>query len=511
MEELRSPHPLPRRAPVTMTTEAETTPTIPQTTAMTEGPAGSRTGPLSSIRVRLLAWFVVLLTLASAISVFVVRQVLLNRMAERIDRELVQETKELRALAGGIDPETGEPFGGRVRKVFETYLERNIPSRNEALITFVDGRPYLRSRRVVPYRLDQDAELVARWGVLTEPDRGTVDTPAGTVEYLAVPLNANEETRGVFVVAFFRDLEQSETDSAIAGAAGTGVFVLIVGSLLAWRLAEMILAPVRRVRRTALSISESDLTRRIEVTGRDEISELAATFNEMLDRLETAFTAQKQFIDDASHELRTPITIIRGHLETLESDPSDRAKTVELLLDEVNRMGRLVDDLVLLARSERPDLLDLDLVEVGPLTEELLRKAAGLGKRDWALAGSGKGTIVADRQRITQAVMQLAQNAYQHTDEGDRIELGSEVRDGTARFWVRDNGPGIDPSDQERIFQRFERAGARRPGSAGLGLSIVHAIATAHHGKVNLQSRRGGGSIFELVIPVDQPEDAEEL
>ncbi|MFP5299185.1 MAG: sensor histidine kinase [Actinomycetota bacterium] len=478
---------------------------------MTEVPSGPRRGPLSSIRVRLLAWFVVLLTLASAVSVFVVRQVLLNRMAERIDRDLVQETKELRALAGGLDPETGEPFGGRVRKVFETYLERNIPSRNEALITFVDGRPYLRSRPVAPYRLDRDSELVARWGSLTEPDRGTVDTPAGTVEYLAVPLDSNGETRGVFVVAFFRDLEQSETDSAIAGAAGTGVFVLIVGSLLAWRLAEMILAPVRRVRRTALSISESDLSRRIDVTGRDEISELAATFNEMLDRLEAAFTAQKKFIDDASHELRTPITIIRGHLETLETDPVDRAKTVELLLDEVDRMGRLVDDLVLLARSERPDLLDLDLVQVGPLTEELHAKASGLGEREWVLAASGKGTVVADRQRVTQAVMQLAQNAYEHTTQGDRIELGSQIDDGHVRFWVRDSGPGIDPRDQQRIFQRFERAGTPRPGGAGLGLSIVQAIATAHHGDVNVQSRPGSGSTFEIVIPVDQPEDGEEL
>lgn len=468
-------------------------------------------GPLSSIRVRLLAWFVLLLTLASAVSVLVVRQVLLNRMAERIDRELVQETRELRALAGGIDPESGEPFGGRVRKVFATYLERNIPSRNEALVTFVNGEPYLRSRRVVPYRLDKDPELVARWGSLTEPDRGMAQTPAGTVEYLAVPLKTDGETRGVFVVAFFRDLEQSETDSAIAGAAGTGIFVLIVGSILAWRLAEMILAPVRKVRRTARAISETDLSRRIEIDGKDEISELAGTFNEMLDRLETAFTAQKKFIDDASHELRTPITIIRGHLETLEADPEDRAKTVQLLLDELERMGRLVDDLVLLARSERPDLLDLDLVEIQPLTDELHAKASGLGDRDWVLADSGKGTVVADRQRITQAVMQLAQNAYQHTNDGDRIELGSNVINGHARFWVRDTGPGISASDQDRIFKRFARAGARQPGSAGLGLSIVEAIATAHHGSVSVDSRPGHGSTFELIIPVDQPEDKEEL
>lgn len=466
-----------------------------------------RSGPLSSIRVRLLAWFVLLLTLASAVSVFVVRQVLLNRTAERIDRELVQETRELRVLAEGIDPTTGEPFGGQVRRIFATFLERNIPSRNEALVTFVDGEPYLRSRRVVPYRLDRDATLVARWADLTRPDRGVVETPAGAVEYLAVPLNAGRDTRGVFVVAFFRDLEQAETDAAIAGAAGTGIFVLIVGSFLAWRLAEMILTPVEKVSRTARSISESDLSRRIDVEGKDEISALAATFNAMLDRLESAFTAQKKFIDDASHELRTPITVIRGHLETLESDPEDRAKTVALLLDELDRMGRLVDDLVLLARSERPDLLDLEVVEIERLTTELHAKASGLGARAWILAETGKGTVVADRQRVTQAVMQLAQNAYQHTNEGDRIELGSAVSNGQARLWVRDTGPGIAPEDQERIFRRFSRGrSSRRLGGAGLGLSIVQAIALAHHGRVELDSKPGSGATFELVIPVDQPE-----
>ena len=487
-------------------TGAETTPTTG--VAMTE-PARR----LSSIRLRLLAWFIVLLTLASVGSIAVVRQVLLNRLDERIDRELVQESKELRALAGGNDPETGEPFAGRVRKIFSTYLERNIPSRNEALITFVDGEPFLRSRRVVPYRLDQDPRLQDRWGDLTQTERGRVNTPAGGVEYLAIPLRSGTDVNGVFVVAVFRDLEQGETDSAIAGAAGTGIFVLVVGSLLAWRLADMILTPVSKVQKTARSISESDLTRRIEVEGQDEISELATTFNEMLDRIEEAFSAQKKFIDDASHELRTPITIIRGHLETMESDPEDRARTIALLLDELDRMSRLVDDLLLLARSQRSDLLDLALVDVEKLTGDIHAKASGLGPREWVMADAAKGWVEADAQRLTQAVIQLAQNACQHTQEGDVIEIGSALSDGHARFWVADAGPGIAPEDQSRIFERFQQArrGRLRAQGSGLGLAIVDAIARAHHGRVELDSGLGRGATFRLVIPVDQPEEDTDL
>ena len=120
--------------------------------------------------------------------------------------------------------------------------------------------------------------------------------------------------------------------------------------------------------------------------------------------------------------------------------------------------------------------------------------------------------IVADRQRLTQAIMQLAQNATEHTAPGAEIALGSAVADGRATLWVRDSGPGIPPEDQDRIFQRFARTGGGRRGSAGagLGLAIVRAIAEAHHGAVELSSRSGVGATFTVVIPVDQPPQAGE-
>jgi signal transduction histidine kinase len=468
---------------------------------------------LSGIRARLLAWFVVLLALATAASVLVVDQILLRRLDQRINSALVQEAKEVRVLSRGNDPETGEPFSGRVRKIFTVFLQRNIPSRNEAIITFVGGEPFLRSRpEVVPYRLDRDPDLISRWARLRETERGSVDTPAGRVEFLAVPVRSPRPSDGVFVVAIFRDLEREEIDPALAGVATIGSAVLVIGSLLAWMLADRILKPVRRISNTARSISESDLTRRMEVEGRDEIAQLAVTFNDMLDRLQLAFRTQKEFIDDAGHELRTPLTIVRGHLETIEAVPEDRDKVMALVMDELERMGRLVDDLILLARSDRPDFLDLTIVDVETLTEEVHAKAEAIAPRRWELDDVGKGRMVADRQRVTQALLQLAQNASQLTEEGNVIAVGSKVANGEASLWVRDTGPGVKPRDRERIFRRFERGdgGRGRSGGAGLGLAIVHAVARAHGGRIELDSEPGRGSTFALVIPIDQPENLEE-
>jgi signal transduction histidine kinase len=480
-------------------------------TSQTEGPLAGGPAPtwrrklFASIRSRLLASFVAVLALAAIGSVIVVRGILLQRLDERINRELVQEAKELRRLANGNDPDTGEPFGGRVKRIFDVFLERNIPSRNEALLTFVDGSLYARSRQVVPYQLDQDP-IAARWANLKKSDRGRVDTPEGAVEYIAVPLRRDGTSRGVFVAAIFRDLERAETDPAIVGAAVVGAVTLVIGSLLAWRMATKVLTPVKKVRDTALSISETDLRGRIDVEGEDEIAQLAATFNEMLDRLEDAFAAQRRFIDDAGHELRTPITIVRGQLEVMGDDPEDRRRTLHVVMDELDRMSRFVTDLLLLARAERPDFLNLETVDVSTLTEELRNKAHGLATRRWEVDQVGVGRIVADRQRLTQAIMQLAENATQFTEDGDSITLGSQVSNGEARFWVTDSGPGLSPEDQEYIFDRFRRGrGARRTEGAGLGLSIVKAIASAHHGRVELRSRPGEGATFTVVIPVDQP------
>ena len=474
---------------------------------------GPRPRWLTGIRLRLVFSFIAVMALATVASTVVVRAILISRLDEQIDSDLVQEARELNKLTRGSDPRTGDPFAGDVRRIFEVFLQRNIPTRYEAQLAFVGGEPFLRSRRVVPYRLDRDPDLVERWADLTDSDRGRVDTPEGDVEYLAVPVRSPDGPDGVFVIAFFRDLEQREIAPAIAGAAGVGALVLLIGSLMAWRVADRILHPVARVTETARGISETDLRRRIDVEGDDEIARLAETFNEMLDRLEHAFATQRQFIDDAGHELRTPITIIQGQLETLEDDPEERRRTLAIVMDELDRMARLVNDLLVLARARHPDFLALEAIDIGSFTDELYVKASSIAPRDWRVESVGKGRVVMDRQRITQAVMQLAQNAVQHTEEGDAISLGTAVMNGRARFWISDSGAGVPPSGRYELFERFHRGpGPKASEGAGLGLSIVKAIAEAHHGRVELESKMESGATFALVLPVDQPApDVEEL
>ncbi|HEX2045802.1 MAG TPA: histidine kinase dimerization/phospho-acceptor domain-containing protein, partial [Gaiellaceae bacterium] len=447
------------------TTRAPTTATTEALTARWRRFAAGSLAPLarrarlvpSSLRTRILVWFIGLLVLATVASVLVTREVLHLRIDEQIDHDLVQESLELRRLANGNDPETGRPFGGSAERIFEAYLQRNVASRNEALITFVDGRPFLRSRQVVPYRLDTDPALVERWATIREPDRGSVDTPAGRVEYLAVPLKAGERTAGVFVAAIFRERALADSDAIVRAAGAVGLAILLLGSLLAWRLADRVLTPVTELTTTARAITETDLSRRIPVRGRDEIAQLTATANEMLDRLEDAFAAQRRFVDDAGHELKTPLTIVRGHLELLEDDPEQRRETLALVVDELDRMSRIVDDLLLLAKHEQPDFLDLTTVEVGMLTDELEGKVSALSEGEWVVASRGRGVIVADRQRLTQALMNLASNAVEHTVEGDRIAIGAATEGAWVRLWVADTGPGVPAADRERIFERFAR------------------------------------------------------
>jgi signal transduction histidine kinase len=460
-----------------------------------------------SVRTRIVVWFIGVLALSTLCSILVTRAVLDIRLEERIDYELTREAAELRRLAVRNDPMTGEPFGRNVRRIFEAYLARNVPSRHEALITFVDGEPFLRSAPVLPYRLDRDEELVARWANLRTTDRGRVETGGGLVEYLAVPLRAGDRTAGVFVTAIFRDRLRNEFDVAVGAAGAVGFGFLILGSLLAWRLADRVVRPVAALTRTARSISETDLGQRIPARGHDEVAQLAATFNEMLDRLELAFTSQRRFVADAGHELRTPLTIVRGHLELLDDDPDARQETLALVMDELDRMRRIVDELLVLARHEEPDFLNLDTVDVGALTDELFAKVTALARREWVLEERGKGVIVADRQRLTQAAVQLAQNAVRFSGEGEPIMVGSAVLDGEARLWVKDRGSGIPATEHARVFERFSRGpGEARTEGAGLGLSIVKAIADAHHGRVELESGPGEGATFTLVVPVDQPE-----
>jgi two-component system OmpR family sensor kinase len=318
---------------------------------------------------------------------------------------------------------------------------------------------------------------------------------------------------GFFIVGELLQPPRAEIDDSIRTLAIVSAIGLLLAGVASWIVSGQILAPLRLVRRTAEEITEDDLTRRIPVTGNDDLSALADRFNAMLDRLSRAFATQREFVDDAGHELRTPITIIRGNLEVMGDDPAERAEVVRLCTDELDRMSRIVEDLLVLAKSERPDFVRQAPVELAELTSDIDAKVRSLADRHWVLESCGDGEVCIDAQRITQAVVQFAQNAVQHTAAGATIRIGSAVRRqagvDTVAVWVADTGPGVRAEDAESIFERFSRGstgGARNHRSgAGLGLAIVRAIAEAHGGRIRLDSTPGAGARFTIEVPATPP------
>ena len=313
--------------------------------------------------------------------------------------------------------------------------------------------------------------------------------------------------QAAFVVTHNVSKSRAELRNVIATYALVAFLSLLVVTFLASRLAGQLLRPVRRLRETTQQISGGDLSQRIETSGNDDLTELTTTVNQMLDRLESAFATQRQLLDDAGHELRTPLTILRGHLELLdETDPTEVTTTRELLLDEIDRMSRLVDDLLMLAKARRPDFIQAEPVDLSFLTSDVLQKCRALGPRDWVLDAAAPATAVVDAQRLTQALLQLAHNAVRQTADGDEIAIGSRVNGDLIELWVRDTGPGVPYADRERVFQRFQRGSAAGGDDGfGLGLSIVSAIAAAHGGSVLLDEPGAdtapAGALFRIVVP----------
>jgi signal transduction histidine kinase len=459
-----------------------------------------------SARARIVGWMVLLVGLALAVSVALSWRVLLARVDERVNAEIAHEADKLRTFASSATDPRGRPYT-TVDALLERYLRETLPeAEDEAFFSIVAGRPTHRSLGTAPARLDTDPAFVARVASAREPTYGWADSPVGAVRYAALPVRvAGDPRQGALVVLEFRDLQRREVTDAVRVLTLVGFGALAVAGLVSWLLAGRVLAPIRLVRQTAERIGESDLTRRIAVGGDDDVAQLARTFNHMLDRLEAAFAAQRRFLDDAGHELRTPITVIRGHLELMGDDPADRRDTIGLVTDELDRMGRIVDDLIVLAKAEQPDFLTLGSVDVADLTVEVAAKARALGRRQWIVAEVAETIILADGQRLTQALLQLAANAVQHTGDGGRISIGSAVGGGRVRLWVSDTGAGIAPEDHERIFERFARGSEpRRSDGAGLGLTIVRTITQAHGGVVRLDSTPGRGATFTLELP-DRP------
>ncbi|MEV5408645.1 HAMP domain-containing sensor histidine kinase [Thermopolyspora sp. NPDC052614] len=443
--------------------------------------------------------------LALSVSIFATWTLLWVRLNDRVNAELANEAEKLRKYTAEVQSRGGREHDD-VSRFLADYLALNAPDRWETFFTIVDGAADKITAVAPPTRLDTDEDLVRRLAAADRPRTDWGESAEGTVRYAVIPVTvAGDPRRGHLVVAVFYDREREEIVDAIRALALTGAAALLLAGTAGWLVAGRVLAPVRLVRQAAERISDSsDLTRRLDVVGGDDVAALAKTFNHMLDRLERAFAVQRHFVDDAGHELRTPITVIRGHLELMGDDPDDRAQTLALVTDELDRMNRIVDDLLTLAKSEQPGFLSIEEVELADLTVSVVAKARALGTRRWRVEEVAEARVAADRQRLTQALMQLVANAVRHTGEDDVIAVGSAVRGRDVELWVSDSGPGVRPADRERIFDRFVRGGPRSGSQegAGLGLAIVRSIARAHGGDVRVGDAATGGARFVITIPM---------
>ncbi|MGJ5675452.1 MAG: sensor histidine kinase [Nostochopsis sp.] len=474
---------------------------------------------LKETRTSILIWYALLMVFFIAVALPTIRQRLFAKVDTRVREDLAEEVEDFRkALIGELLKPTPKPKkqnanakdtrNEKLYDLFDNYLKKELPEDDTYLIGIVGGKYYKASSRALPEEIQANSPLMKYWANIKEEkqgDRQLLNPDLGSIIYTAIPIQTEAETLGVFVAVHATAGERQEAIEALGVVIEVKIIALSLALLLAWIAAGRVLAPLRSLITTARSISETDLNKRIFVQGKGELAELAKTFNEMMDRLQTSFAIQRNFVNDAGHELRTPITIIRGHLELMGDDPQEQQETIELVMDELDRMNRLVNDLVLLAKSENPDFLELETVNIDSFTEELYTKIKALAKRNWRLDCMAKVTIALDRQRLTQAIINLAQNATQHTTEENIIAIGSAIENNQVQFWIRDTGEGIAESDQKRIFERFARvtSSRRRSEGAGLGLAIVKAIAEAHGGFVRLDSHLGIGAKFTIVVPLD--------
>lgn len=304
----------------------------------------------------------------------------------------------------------------------------------------------------------------------------------------------------------------TQVDAAIGNLAalfGIGLpIVLAIVGLIVWRAVAVTLRPVERMRQRAATIGAHDLSQRIPVPrSNDEIARLAATMNAMLDRLETAALRQRQFIGDASHELRSPLAAVRAELDVATAHPerSDQEALLVSLGGQTDRMAALIEDLLFLARSDEFATSDVDVVDLDELVLVEIRRLRGAAGVPVELSTVQAARVIGSHRDLARALRNLVDNAREHAESTVRLSL--TVTDTDATLTVDDDGGGIAPADRDRIFERFARLESSRSrggGGFGLGLAIARRIAQAHGGTLTAGARADGGSgaVFRLILPL---------
>jgi two-component system OmpR family sensor kinase len=410
----------------------------------------------------------------------------------------------------------------QITSAAEFRLDRIVlpASRFASRDTFVQTRTLTgsitdRSNNLMGFSLPLSAEC------LQSVQSGQTCTEVGTIENERLlihnePLTIGGNTVGIVQVA--RTLAGQEhalrTLQRLLVIGGSLVTVMAFG--VGWFLSGAALRPIDRITQTAQAIgAERAFGRRIEYEGpQDEVGRLAITLNSMLAELHAAYQqieqslqAQRRFVADASHELRTPLTTIRGNLGLLQREPpiesEDRVAVVEDMVGETERLMRLVNDLLVLARADAGQSSKAEIVPVAPLIDDVCRNVRAIQPdRPIQCDAQSDLAIIAQRDAVKQVLLILLDNALKHTPAHSRLYVTAQPSDQHVAISVRDTGPGIDPTVLPHIFERFYRGDAARTGSgAGLGLAIAKTLVEAQGGTLTVQSEVDHGSTFTVTLP----------
>ncbi len=459
-------------------------------------------------RLRLLAALVGLTVLGVVASNVVAYLTDRQRAASRNDASLTLAVESFR-MDTGDTPVPGEdpPSFASLSELVTSAVNRSVNTTDECTVGLVgDDLPVRDGSTATCDRVLED-DAFMRAVRQTSPAapvtirRLAADT--GRYAFVVVPVTLQGEDRQGYYVdvvdegAQLDEIQRSYLRTSLPLAGLTALLVVGVG----WLLSGQVIRPLRNLV-AATAALEADSSARVPVEGADEVGELARAMNGAMDRIDSAFASQRQLVDDVGHELRTPLQVIRGNLELADPhDPEDVQAAHAVALDEIDRMTQLTQSLVTLAQADAPGFVDLRPVELGPLVDDVVDKARMLGPREWSVDSVGGATVRADPARLTQALLELANNAVKYSAPGTRITATLD-HDGTAAsITVTDQGRGIAADDLGAVFGRFTRV-ARGGSGAGLGLAIVEKIVTAHHGRITVTSDVGRGTAFTIWLPL---------
>jgi len=467
---------------------------------------------LRSIRFRLTFWYALTLAVILAASALFSYQYYSKTLSQQIDLDLLEIAKQIaaahveHAAQGAVDAACCEMMQERVhRGNWDAFIVLRGPN-----LQAVCASDNLRSGTL---EFGAVAMQQVRW---LNPHMETVDADGEMpLRLLSSPLKHGKQLLGVVQVA--RDLGPmrqtlGELRLVFSLVGPFAVFWLCLGC---WFLADRLVAPIIDATGSAREINADNLSRRLPSTShRDELGQMVGTLNQMLERLESAFRRVRQFSGDASHELRTPLTILRGETEVAlrwAKKPEEFRDMLRSNLEEIDRMERIIESLLVLSKSEAGELtLELKAFSLSDLVQALYLQAQTLGETKHIAVNlrvevDEELSIRGDELRLRQMLLNLIANGIKYTDDGGSLELALLREGDMARIDVSDTGIGIPYEALPHVFDRFyrvDKARNRMDGGSGLGLSIVKSIAEAHGGRVSVQSTLGRGSTFSVLLPL---------